>query len=352
MIRAAVIGGAGYAGAELHLRLSAHPEVGHVAMASRTRAGETLEAVWPHLRGNKDTFVTPHVAMQDADVVFLATPHGQTAPWVHQALATGKRVVDLSADSRLSADVYAQWYGPHPHPEDLPQARYGLVEAHRHDLQDAALVAAPGCNATSMNLALLPLAEAGLLTGRTAVCHVITGSSGAGRNANETQHFPELNESVQAYKPAGTHRHTAEVEAVLGRAARQGRHAATHGDQDRDLRITFTPHLAPFTRGIHASCVVHLGDQINESQLQDLYFDRYDREPLLRLSDDLPRTKSVAGTDLVHVAVRYDARSGTAHAFATLDNLGKGAAGQAVQGFNVAFGFDETAGLRLDGMWP
>ena len=352
MIQAAVIGGAGYAGVELYARLSAHPEVGGVAMASRTRAGERLEDVWPQLRGVAGTFVTPDVAMQDADVVFLATPHGQTAPLVHQALAAGKRVIDLSADSRLNAEVYAEWYGPHPHPEDLLQARYGLVEAHRRDLDGATLVAAPGCNATSMNLALLPLAEAGLLTGQTPVCHVVTGSSGAGRNANDLHHFPELNENVLAYKAAGTHRHTAEVEAVLGRAARQGQHAATHGERDESMRVTFTPHLAPLTRGIHASCVVAVGGEMDHDRLQALYRDRYDAEPLVRFADDLPHTKSVAGSDLVHVAVRHDARTGMAHAFATIDNLGKGAAGQAVQGFNVAFGFPETAGLRLDGMWP
>lgn len=351
-MKVAVIGGAGYAGAELFVRLIGHPEIASVAMASRSRAGETLEAVWPHLRGVAGTFTTPEEALQEADVVFLATPHGQTAPWVHRALQAGKRVVDLSADSRLDEASYAQWYGPHPHPEDLNHARYGLVEAHRHDLAGAALVAAPGCNATAMNLALLPLAEAGWLTDRTAVCQVVTGSSGGGRTAGELHHFPELNESVMAYKPAGTHRHTAEVEAVLARAARQGRHAATQGERDESVQITFTPHLAPLTRGIHATCVVPLDGHLDGAALDALYRERYADEPLVRFGADLPRTKSVAGTDFAHVAVRHDPRTGTAHAFATIDNLGKGAAGQAVQGFNVAFGFEETTGLRLNGVWP
>jgi N-acetyl-gamma-glutamyl-phosphate reductase len=226
------------------------------------------------------------------------------------------------------------------------------VEAHRHELAGATLVAAPGCNATAVNLALLPLAEAGLLSGRTAVCHVVTGSSGGGRSLGELHHFPELNESVMAYKAAGTHRHTAEVEAVLSRAARQGRHATTQGERDERVQVTFTPHLAPLTRGIHASCVVPVEGQLDGAALDALYRERYDTEPLVQFGAELPRTKSVAGTDFVHVAVRHDPRTGTAHAFATIDNLGKGAAGQAVQGFNVAFGFEETTGLQLNGIWP
>ena len=182
-LRAALLGANGYGGAGLIERLRRHPAIGELRYASRSYAGRPVSDAWPQWAGLTDAvFVTPDEALDGADVAFLATPHGATAPWVRAALEAGARVIDLSADSRLDAATYARWYGEHPHPGDLELARYGLVEAHRAELPGATLVAAPGCNATAVSLALLPFAADGLLgEGQPPVCSVLAGASGAGR---------------------------------------------------------------------------------------------------------------------------------------------------------------------------
>ncbi|MEX2502444.1 MAG: N-acetyl-gamma-glutamyl-phosphate reductase, partial [Trueperaceae bacterium] len=275
-----------------------------------------------------------------------------TAPWVRRALEAGMRVIDLSADSRLDAARYAEWYGPHPHPNDLELARYGLVEAYRPDLPDARLVAAPGCNATAASLALLPFAAAGLLDREVPpVVTVVTGASGAGRATALPLHFSELDANARPYKPAGTHRHLAEIEGNLGRATEQGRWLSTHG-AFRPLPVSFTPQLAPMVRGILATCTVRLNEELDQDAAIDRMRAYYEGEPMVHVQDALPEVKSVVGSDRTLLSVRHDVRTGLMTAFATIDNLGKGAAGQAVQGFNVAFGFPETTALEMEGRWP
>jgi N-acetyl-gamma-glutamyl-phosphate reductase len=353
VIRVSVLGASGYGGAELIRRLSRHREVEVVALGSRSFAGKPLEACWPHLAGLSEArFVDPDDALAAGEVVFFATPHGATAPLVAQARAAGKRAVDLSADFRLPPGVYREWYGhEHPHPELYPQARYGLVELHRDELTGAELVANPGCNASTAILALAPLAAAGLL-GSDVLAHIMTGVSGAGRGPGLPYHLPEASENVLPYKVAGQHRHTAEIEMTLGRAREMGKRLATHGDAP-PLAVSFNPHLVPMVRGILATCSTRpRRDDLTTEQALQLYRDYYAGDPMIHVQDELPQVKAVAGSDRTLVSVRVDHRTGLAFAFAALDNLGKGAAGQAVQNFNVMHGLPETLALELEGRWP
>jgi len=348
----ALLGANGYGGAELIRRLRRHPAVGEMRLGSRSYEGRAAAEAWPQLAGLElGSFVTPDRALEDVDVAFLATPHGATAPWVRAARAAGARVVDLSADSRLDAETYARWYGEHPHPADLDDAVYGLVEAHRDELPGAELIAAPGCNATAVSLALLPFASAGLLGDDTPVCTVLAGVSGAGRATAPGLHYAELEGTVRPYKVAGGHRHLAEIEVTLGRAERQGRALRTRGP-GAPRPVSFTPHLVPMVRGILASCTFRPAGDADERTLLAAMSDAYRDDPLVHVQKALPETKAVAGSDRALLGVRLDARTGLATAFAAIDNLGKGAAGQAVQAFNVAFGYPEAEALEMEGRWP
>lgn len=350
-LRVAILGANGYGGSGLIRRLRRHPAVGTLALGSRSLAGRPATEAWPQLAGVfPGAFTSPEEALEGADVAFLATPHGATAPWVAAALDAGARVVDLSADSRLDPDTYRTWYGEHPHPETWEACRYGLVEAHRDELPGARVVAAPGCNASAVALALLPLASAGLL-GDDPACTVVTGASGAGRAPAQPLQFSELDGNARAYKPAGTHRHLAEIEATLGRAAEQGRALRTHAPY-RPHRVSLTPHLAPMTRGILATCTTRLTRDTDQDALFELYRAHYADDPMVHVQEALPETKAVAGSDRALVSLRVDPRDGRVSTFCVIDNLGKGAAGQAVQGFNVAFSHPETTALEMEAPWP
>jgi N-acetyl-gamma-glutamyl-phosphate reductase len=347
-----VLGATGYGGAGLIERLRRHPEVRIAALASRQYLGQTVDEAWPHLAGLLDLrFGDTDETIDRCDVLFCATPHAATAPLVDAARRAGKGVVDLSADFRLDAETYRTWYGAHPCPERIPEAVYGLPELHRDELAGAAIVASPGCNATAATLALAPLAAAGLL-GAHPIATIVTGTSGAGRGVDLGLHHAETDENARAYKVAGTHRHTGEIEVNLGRVAAQGKRSRTHGPRER-LTVAFNPVLVPMTRGILATTVTHPDrDDLTDAGLLDLYRSFFEDDPLVHVQAPLPQTKAVSGSDRALVSVRADARSGAIVAFAAIDNLGKGAAGQAVQGFNVARGFEETLGLRLEGQWP
>ncbi len=352
-----ILGSSGYGGAELIRRLLRHPQAEIKALGSRQYLGQKVAQCWPQLAGvgalERLTFTDNEAVIEGSELVFCATPHGATAPLVARAVAAGKRVVDLSADFRLPPELYETWYGHvHPHPELFEKSVYGLVELHRRELAEAQLVANPGCNSSATILALAPLAAHDLL-GERVIANVITGVSGAGRSPDLGFHYPELNENARPYKVAGTHRHTAELELTLGRLCAQGRHLETHADLE-PLTATFTPHLVPMTRGILATGYTRpdTSRALSDADLLELYQDFYRDDPMVTVSDDLPQTKAVWGSDRTLVSVRYDSRSAQIVAFAALDNLGKGAAGQAVQNFNLMMGFEETLGLELQGVWP
>lgn len=359
-VRAGILGASGYGGAGLIARLMRHEGVSELRLGSRSYQGQKLSDCWPQFANSAGglRFMSVDDAIDGADVVFCATPHGSTAPLVAKALAKGKRVIDLSADFRLAPEEYERWYGAtHPHPELHERARYALAELHRAELPGAELVAVPGCNATAGSLALAPLAAAGLLNGAPAVVTILTGVSGAGRTPGPSFTYAELNENAKAYKPSGTHRHTSEMEATAGRAAAaaangNGKALQTHAPFT-PARVSFTPHLVPMSRGILATVTVNTkGSDLNAQKLYEIISDYYAGDPLVEVSASQPQTKAVAGSDAAHLSAHYDPRTESAVITCAIDNLGKGAAGQAVQAFNLAFGHPETTGLSTQGVWP
>ncbi len=353
--RVGILGASGYGGAELLRRFLQHPEAEVSAVGSRQYEGKGIAACWPQLAGlYKNLVFQPNEAViANCDTVFCATPHGETAVLVKKAVDKGKKVIDLSADFRLPPELYEEWYGhPHSHPELYDLARFGLVELHRQELVGAKLIANPGCNSSTAILALAPLAANNLL-GEDIVVNIITGASGAGRSPSQGFHYTELNESAKPYNVAGKHRHTPEVEMTLGRIMSMGRHLQTHADFDMPV-ISFNPHLVPMSRGIIASCYTRPDTNINLSNegLLEMYHHFYKSDPMVVVQEDLPQSKAVWGSDRAVVSVRFDNRTGHIIAFATIDNMGKGASGQAIQNFNVMHGFEETTGLVLGGLWP
>lgn len=284
-----------------------------------------------------------------AKLVFTALPHAQSAPVVGALRGEGVKVVDLSADFRLHAqDVYERWYGneqqpAHPCPDYLREAVYGLPELHREAIARANLVAAPGCYPTGAILAAAPFLKAGLIEARGLIVDSKSGVSGAGRNPSPGAHFPEVGEGIRAYKVAGTHRHTPEMEQELSALA------------SADVRLTFTPHLAPMTRGI-LSCVY--GQATNEDLPAEAYREAleefYKDESFVTVlpGSDLPDTSFVRASNRVHVAVRYDSRTARVVMISAIDNLTKGSSGQAIQCMNLMQGWDETLGLDAVGTFP
>ncbi|MHC4844695.1 MAG: N-acetyl-gamma-glutamyl-phosphate reductase [Planctomycetota bacterium] len=335
-LRAAIVGGTGYGGMELLRWLLQHPDVELTAITSRTETGKVGE-VHGHLRGFTELAFTEARATdlaQQNDVLFFATPHGvcaKEAPDVLDASPTVK-VIDLSGDWRLeSGGLYAEHYGqPHPHAERLGEAVYGAAECGARDaLAGARLVANPGCHAIATLLAIWPLADAGLVSGRVSVASV-TGSSGSGASPGRGTHHPERFGNFKAYRPL-RHQHLPEI---LG---------ALHGD----VAVDFVPHSAPFARGIHVTAFVPVGDG-NEESARATMAARFADEPFVRVVDGSPEVRSVVGTNFADVGIT--AADGVACVTVAIDNLGKGMAGSAVQNMNLACGLPETTGLMRPGL--
>jgi len=348
LVRVAILGASGYGGSELLRLLGAHPEIELVGYSSRAYAGQPLSAAWPQI-DTQTPFSEAESAVAEADLVFLALPNGISMELAPRLIKDGRRVIDLSGDFRLPPEVFEQWYGmKHRNPTWYERARYGLVELFRDDLRNADLVANPGCYVTAASLALAPLVVAGL--DEEINISAMSGVSGAGRDASGTA-FAEVNENLKPYKPAGEHRHTAEIEFNLSRLRAQGRHPATHGPAN-ERALTFTPHLVPMTRGILITAFVTPTRPITKNELHDLFADFYAKEPFVRSTNELPQTKGTYGSNTVWISQRLDERTGRLVIFAAIDNLVKGASGQAVQNMNVVYGFSETAGLQRSGIWP
>jgi N-acetyl-gamma-glutamyl-phosphate reductase len=340
-VRVAVVGATGYVGGELIRLLAGHPNVEIVGLVGRERNDVPIGAVHPHLAS---TDLAVDAEAPDADIVFFALPHGVAADAASSWLDRGASIVDLGPDFRLrSAADYPRWYGfDHPAPQLLTRAVYGLPELHRTEL--AALhgdgrwiVGAPGCYPTATILALAPLARGGLIG--DLVVDAKSGVSGAGREAKAELMFGEVNENVRAYGVDG-HRHVAEIEQEL---AALGAGAGT--DNPGAAVVDFLPHLVPMTRGILASCHVRPTRPVSQAELDELYATAYAGEPFVEVVAEPPSTKHVTGSNHCRVFVHHDARTGRVLALAAIDNLVKGAAGQAVQAFNVVNGLAEHAGL-------
>jgi N-acetyl-gamma-glutamyl-phosphate reductase len=343
MIKAGIVGGTGYTGVELLRLIAAHPQVELSVITSRSEAGMGVSELFPNLRGHVElAFSEPDVErLAQCDVIFFATPNGVAMQMVPELLERGCRVIDLAADFRIS-DIaeWEKWYGmQHACPEWVEQAVYGLPEVNRAAVKEAQLVANPGCYPTAAQLGFLPLVENGLadLGGLIADCK--SGVSGAGRKASVGHLLAECSESMKAYAVPG-HRHLPEIRQGLVRAA------------GGEVGLTFVPHLTPMIRGIHATLYARVADR--GVDLQALYEQRYANEPFV---DVLPagshaETRSVKGSNNCRIAIHRPQDGDTVVVLSVIDNLVKGAAGQAVQNMNIMFGLDETLGLETIALLP
>jgi N-acetyl-gamma-glutamyl-phosphate reductase len=344
-VRVGIVGATGYVGAELIRLLSLHPNVEIVGLAGRDRDDEPIGRTHAHLAG---TDLVVGAELPDADAVFLALPHGTAAGLVGGYVESGTAVIDLGPDFRLrDAADYPRWYGfEHPRPDLLEAAVYGCPELHRAELAalvDApiAIVGSPGCYPTATLLALAPLVRAGLIA--DLVVDAKSGVSGAGRETKADLMFGDVNESVKAYGLGG-HRHVAEIEQELAVAA--SREGLDPGANPGIVAIDFLPHLIPMTRGILSTGHIRPTRPVTQAEVDALYEAAYADEPFVTVVAAPPATKHVTGSNYLRVHVRVDERTGRIIAIGVEDNLVKGAAGQAVQAFNLVHGLPETAGLE------
>ncbi|MDN5343946.1 MAG: N-acetyl-gamma-glutamyl-phosphate reductase [Clostridia bacterium] len=346
MIKAGIIGATGYTGAELVRILARHPEVELVALTSRTYAGEDIASVYPALTGYAAlpcADLTPEEVLARCQVVFIALPHGHAVPVAARAAAKGVKVIDLGADLRFrDAKTYEEWYRvPHHDPELAARAVYGLPEIHREAIRGAAVVANPGCYPTSAILGLAPLLKGGYIDPATIIIDAKSGVSGAGREAKVTSLFVECNENINPYAVAG-HRHTPEIEQELGALAGTA------------VKVSFTPHLLPISRGILSTIYASLARPVTEAALRQVYQDFYTGEPFVHLLPPgrWPHTRWVYGSNNCHLNLALDGRTGRVVVASAIDNLTKGASGQAVQNLNLMYGFPETTALAAPGLCP
>lgn len=340
MIKVGVVGGTGYTGVELLRLLSRHPEVELVAITSRGDAGMAVADMFPSLRRRVGLkFVTPQEARLEAcDVVFFATPNGIAMQQAAQLVAAGVRVIDLAADFRIR-DIaeWQKWYGmEHAAPELVAEAVYGLPELNREQIRGARVLANPGCYPTAVQLGFLPLIEAGLIDNSHLIADAKSGVSGAGRKAEIHTLLPEAADSFKAYGVAG-HRHLPEISQGLSLVAGES------------VGLTFVPHLTPMIRGIHATLYGRIKPGVDLPDLQALFEKRYEGEAFVDVmpAGSHPETRSVRASNLCRIAVHRPQGGDTLVVLSVIDNLVKGAAGQAVQNLNIMFGFDEEAGLDI-----
>lgn len=336
-MRAAIINVTGYAGVDLARLLGRHPHVRLTEVTGRSQAGQRLKDVFPHL-GHIDLTIRGEV--EEADVIFSALPHKASAEVLAPLVGQGRKLIDVAADFRLKdlAEYEETYEVTHPAPHLLAQAVYGLPELHAAEIARAELVANPGCYPTGAILALAPAIKHGLIE-PDVIVDAKSGVSGAGRNAKIEYSYSELNESVAAYSLGG-HRHRPEIRQELS------------GLSDSEVHVTFVPHLIPMTRGILATCYARLRRTIDPAELREVYDAFYRDAPFTRLVATPPQTKWTAGSNECLVYPTIDRRENRLIAVAALDNLVKGAAGQAVQNMNLMCGFDETCGLQQPALYP
>jgi N-acetyl-gamma-glutamyl-phosphate reductase len=345
MTRVGIFGAAGYGGVDMIRLLVNHPQAEITYLAGHTTVGEKFSDLYPFMLGTCDLPIeetSVEVAAEKADVLAFALPAGAGTEMIKQALSMGKKVIDFSADYRLKnvAD-YEAYYAPHPCPELIQQAVYGLPELHREDIKKTQLVAVPGCYPTSATLALAPAVKAGIIDTNMVIVDSKSGVSGSGRSKLTLgTHFAEVNESVHAYNVA-IHRHTPEIEQELSALG-------------SPVKATFSPHLIPMIRGILSTCYAPLKQGMSTGDVLDIYHEFYEGEPFIRVLQEgkLPRTKDTTGSNRCHIGIVVDKRYQRLVAIAAIDNLTKGLAGAAVQCMNLMLGYPETMGLEGPGMWP
>lgn len=354
-----MVGASGYGGGELLRWLLQHPQAQLEKVTSHTYAGKSVHASFPNLAGLTDLRFSDDAEPEDFQgcrVVFLARDNGVAMKLAPRFIELGCRVIDLSADFRFrDTAIYEKWYAKHTASDYGKEAVYGLPELHRESIKNARIVGNPGCYTTTSILALAPLFAIRdtnkdqsdifipdpIVDPSSVIIDGKSGVSGAGRSKfGLDYHFSEANESVSAYKIAGTHRHTPEIEQEISQLVGE------------DIRVTFTPHLIPMTRGILATCYATLARDTDAETLRERYREFYRNEPFVFVSDGVPATKHTVGGNMCHIGLGVDKRTGRVTVISATDNLGKGMAGQAIQNMNLMFGLDETTGLKLSGCWP
>ena len=346
MIKVGIVGGTGYTGIELLRLLALHPEAELTAITSRTEAGKPVAEMFPSLRGLLDIAFTPPdlSTLTACDLVFFATPNGTAMELVPGLLETGVKVIDLAADFRLKdPQEWQRWYSmPHACPELLAEAVYGLPEINRELIRNAQVIANPGCYPTATILGFLPLIEKNLIDCSRLIADAKSGVSGAGRGAKTDFLLCEVSESLKAYGVAG-HRHLPEIRQALITVS------------GLPVEMTFVPHLIPMIRGIHSTLYAELGSKkLNQDELYQLYIERYQDEPFVDVlpPGSHPDTRSVKGSNMCRIAIHKPRDRDTVVVLSVIDNLVKGAAGQAVHNMNLMFGFDETSGLDIAPLTP
>ncbi len=343
MIRAGIVGGTGYTGVELLRILVLHPEIDVCVVTSRSDAGQRVDAAYPSLRGLCDVlFTEPDVnTLAECDVVFFATPNGTAMLMTEQLLARNVKVIDLSADFRIKDDKeWSKWYGmDHACPDLIKEAVYGLPEVNREAIKNTSLLACPGCYPTAVQLGFLPLIENDLIDVSHLIADVKSGVSGAGRKAQVSALMSETGESFKAYAVNG-HRHLPEITQGLEIAAK------------KPVGLTFVPHLTPMIRGIHATMYGKITGDI--SQVQSMYEQKYKNEFFVDVlpQGQHPDTRNVRGSNNCQIAIHQPQGSDTLVILSVIDNLVKGAAGQAVQNMNIMCGLDEKQGLETVALYP
>lgn len=337
-MKAAVIGASGYLGAELLRLLAGHPQIEVASIQGDSSAGRQIASLYPGLASAYHEMpieAASAAATRGCEVVFVAVPSGRSQEIVHELVGGGSLVVDLGADFRLrDPELYQQWYRfTHRYPELLARAVYGLPELNRKFLPSAELIAAPGCYVTAASIALAPLIARGLIEKTGIIVDAASGTSGGGREPQEVFQHAKVNENFTAYGVL-THRHTPEIEQTIGGS------------------VLFTPHLAPMTRGILATCYVRPTRALTTASITAELAAAYEEEPFVQVVDEIPATRETYGSNNLRLAARVDERSGYAIVFSAIDNLTKGGAGQALQAANVALGLEETMGLPRVALLP
>ena len=346
MLSVAIVGASGYTGLELIRLLNGHPGVAVSCLTSEQSAGKRISEVFPTLRDRCDLLLEnlePVRVAGKAEVIFTALPHKAAMAVIPTFMKLGRKVIDLSADYRLSdPQVYGEWYEPHQDPANLKKAVYGLPEVRRAKIRGAKLVANPGCYPTSIILGLAPLLKKGLIDPAGIIADSASGVTGAGRAAKVESLYCEVNEGFRAYGAGGVHRHTPEIEQELSRIA------------GCDLKVTFTPHLVPMDRGILSTIYATPRSAVDTDGLIELYREHYAGEPFVRVlpKGSLPSTAFVRGSNFCDISPMVDQRTGRVIVVSAIDNLVKGASGQAVQNMNIISGFPETMGLEGVGIFP
>lgn len=348
MIKAGIVGATGYTGSELLRLLALHPEVDISVVTSRSEQGKPVSSLFPNLRGYVDLpFTDPSAeTLMECDVIFFATPHGVAQAMMAEFSQANVKIIDLSADFRIKdIDLWEQWYKqPHACPELVDEAVYGLPEVNRELIESAKLIACPGCYPTSIQLGFLPLLEQGLIDTTRLIADAKSGVSGAGRGASVATLLPECADSFKAYGVSG-HRHSPEIKQGLQQIANE------------HVQLTFVPHLVPMIRGIEATLYADLKPEhqsMGLDEIQALFEKRFENEPFVDVMPlgSLPETRTVKGSNYCRLAIHRQPDSHTLIIVSVIDNLVKGASGQAVQNMNIAFGFEETLGLNHVPLMP